>query len=125
MYRAKIFDFITIGIAAGEEHVGDLGVLAEIARELIDVLVRELHVVEADELRPAEAEGAVGVTGLTVGWEEEGGLVVLVLDAGNGLAVDGRHVVGHLAGRVGIQFELDLADRGIEVGLDPRPSMAI
>ena len=93
--------------------------LAEIAGELIDVLVGKLHVVEANELGPSEAEGAVGVTGLTVGWEEERGLVVLVLNAGNGLAVDGRHVVGHLPGRVGIQFELDLSDRGIEVSLDP------
>ena len=105
------------GVASGEEHVGDLGMLPEVSRELRDVLVGELHVVQTDGLGPTEAERAVGVAGPARSGEEEGGLVVLVLDPRNRLAGDGRHVVGHLSCRMGIELELDLPHRGVELGL--------
>ena len=88
--------------------------LLQVARELFDVLVGELEVVESDELRPAEAERAVRVARLARGGEEEDRLVILVLDARNGFAVHGRDVVRGLARGVRVEFVLDLADRLVE-----------
>jgi hypothetical protein len=68
----------------------------------------ELHVVHADELRPAEAEGAVGVAGLARAREEQHRFLVLVLQAFQGRVVHARDVVGHLAGRVRIHAHADL-----------------
>ncbi|MCE0734611.1 hypothetical protein LWH48_17785, partial [Halomonas sp. G15] len=47
------------GVAAGHQQVGDLGMLGQVAVQGIRFIGGELQVLVADELRPAEAEGAV------------------------------------------------------------------
>ena len=92
-------------------------VLSQVANQLIHFLVGELEVFVANELGPAEAEGAVRVAGLPVCGEEENGLAVLVLQSRNGLAIDVGHVVGHLPGRVRVEPVADAFDRRIDFWL--------
>ena len=77
--------------------------LAQIVHEAFGLLCREFEIVDADELRPAETEGAIGVAGLAVAWEEQHRLFVLVLYAVEALLVQHRHVVLELAGGVGVE----------------------
>ena len=67
------------GVGVGcAEGVGHLGVLIEVGEERPSVLLCKAQVGVADELRPAEAVGAVGMARLAGRGEEEHGLRVLV-----------------------------------------------
>ena len=90
-------------IAPGDEDVRDASMLAQIVHEAFGLLCREFEIVDADELRPAEAEGAIGVAGLAVAGEEQHRLFVLVLHALEALLVQHGHVVLELAGGVGVE----------------------
>jgi hypothetical protein len=88
------------------------GVLAQVGDELVGLAGRELEVFEPDELRPAEAVRAVGVTGLPLRREEEHRLPVLVLHAGEPGSADARYVQLHLACRMRVHAELDRSRSG-------------
>ena len=68
-------------IAAGEEDIGDLRVLAEICYHLVGFFHGDLEIIHADELGPAEAEGAVGMTCLTLSREEKSCFFIFMLHA--------------------------------------------
>ncbi len=96
-------------IATGHQDVGDLGMLAEVADERVGGLRREAQIGIPDELCPAEAVGAVRVTGLPLGREVQHGLLVLVLHALQRILLQPRHVEFLLAGGVRVE---GVADRG-------------
>ena len=109
-------------IAAGEQHALHLAVRAKVRDERFRFAVREFQLVDADELRPTEAIGAVGVAGLALAREEENCLAVLVLKSRERASVEGRDVELHLAGRMRVQPLLDLSRRRAHpclVGADP------
>ena len=91
-------------VAAGEQHIGDLGMLGEVGEQAAGLRGGEAQFLGSDELGPAEAEGAVGVTGLSPVGEEQDRLAVLVLDPGERDTAHRRHIGGHLLRRMGIQF---------------------
>ena len=95
------------GIAAREKHVGDLGIVFEVPDETFDLPAGELQLIDAHELGPAEAEGAVGVAGLTLGREEQDRLPVLVLHAVQFLVVLPGHVVLELTRGLWVQIPSD------------------
>mmetsp|Transcript_10062 Transcript_10062/g.17982 ORF Transcript_10062/g.17982 Transcript_10062/m.17982 type:complete len:242 (-) Transcript_10062:14-739(-) len=96
-------------VAAGHEHVRDLLVLVEILEEACGLLLCEAQLVVANELRPAEAVGAVGVASLGGGREHEGSFRVLVLDAGQLVLL--RRVESLLASRVRVELFADFGYR--------------
>ncbi|MNX63213.1 hypothetical protein D3C86_942050 [compost metagenome] len=97
-------------VAAGNQHVGHFGVHPQVTDQLLGLTGVELEFFLADELRPAETEGAVRVTGLTGTGEKQHGLAVLVLDARQDLAVEGDSVVGQLPGRMRVHAPPDRLD---------------
>ncbi len=98
-------------IPAGEQHASHFPVSPQIALPAVPLAAGELQLVDADELRPAEAVGAVGVAGLTRRREEQHRLTVLVLDTRYRLAVQQRHVQLQLPGGMRVQRVLDLPSR--------------
>src|SRR5690554_1307852 len=61
-------------ITARKKEIRDILIAREIAMELAGFIAREAELLIADELRPAEAEGAIAMTGLTRAREKEHGL---------------------------------------------------
>ena len=90
-------------ITAGEEHVGDFVMLSQVAAQALALAHRELLAFQPHELGPAEAERAVGVTGLPLRGKEQDRLAVLVLHSLKRHPVQLGHVVLHLAGGMRIQ----------------------
>ena len=68
------------GITACDKDVGNLGILLQVFDKQFGLFHTELHIVHSGELGPPEAEGAVGMTGLSLGEEEEHRLPVFVLN---------------------------------------------
>ena len=101
-------------VAAGDQHVGDLVVFGQILHELIGVAGGEPQVFDADELRPSEAIGTVGVTGLTLDREEEHRLTIFVLAPQDPLTVDPGHVEQLLTGRVRVHPQADVVHQPLE-----------
>src|SRR5699024_2759278 len=92
-------------VAPSEQDTGDLGVRAYVFGHLVDLAGCELQVRIADELRPAEAVGAVRMTRLPLLRKEEHRLAVLVLNTRNGfLVAQLGHVEVHLT--CGVRVEL-------------------
>ena len=81
---------------------------------MLDVVGRHLQVRLVHELRPAEAVRAVRVAGLALPGEEQHGLRVLVLQAGQRPAVQARRVQQQLAGRVRVEPHPDLVRGGAQ-----------
>ncbi len=104
-------------VAAGDQHVGDLGMGLQVGDEGRGLARREAHVRQVDELGPAKTVGAIGVAGLALTGKEQHRLPVLVLQAGDGLAAERRHVVGLLTVRMGIETPAD--------GLDPPANLLL
>jgi hypothetical protein len=88
--------------------------LAEIGHQGADVVGRHLQAGLVHELRPAEAVAAVRVAGLALPREEQHGLGVLVLQAGQWPAVQAGRVQQQLPSRVRVQP--DLVRRGAQPG---------
>ena len=105
-------------VAAGDQQVGDFGVLAQVVVQHARLGRGDAQLLVADELRPAEAEGAVAVAGLALAGEEQHRLAVLVLHAVEPVAVlVARHVHLHLIGRVRVERVTDRIDRLLELTL--------
>ena len=83
-------------------------VLRQVAAQQLALAHCELLALQTHELRPAEAERAVGVAGLTLRREKQRRLAVLVLHPGQRLAPVAGHVVFHLTRRMRIQRHPDL-----------------
>jgi hypothetical protein len=101
-------------VAPREQDARHLGVLAQVAHERARLVVGEAELVDADELGPAEAVGAVGVAGLSLAREEKHRLPVLVLHAAQLVPAPGGDVELHLARRVGVHAHLDLSRGGLD-----------
>lgn len=99
------------GIAAGHEHVVDLGVSAQVVHQTARFQGGEAQVGIAHELCPAEAVGAIGVAGLPLSREVEHGLPVLVLEARHRFPVHCGDVELLLAGGVRVEASPDLRNR--------------
>ena len=85
-------------VAARKEDAAYFFVLAHIFDELVGLLGREFELVDADELGPSEAIGAIGVARLAGGGEKEHRLPVFMLHAVKRLMVHFRDVQLHLSG---------------------------
>lgn len=92
-------------IAAGDQNIRDFRVSPQVGHEALRVRGLEMQLRQVDELRPAEAVGAVGMAGLSLAGEEEDGLLVLVLQAGQLAAVEIGHVVLPLAAGMRVHLE--------------------
>ncbi len=79
----------------------------QVRRQGLDVVAREAELVDTDELGPAEAVGAVGVTGLAASREEEDRLPVLVLAPRDRLTLYGGDVELLLTRRVRVHSQLN------------------
>ena len=104
----QVFGFHHHRVAASDQQVAHFGVLLQVAVKLFCFGAGHLQVFIAHELRPAEAEGAVGMASLALGREEKHGFSVLMLHAIQNLAVQFRHVHFHLAGGVRVQLVANL-----------------
>ena len=105
-------------VAAGKQQVGDLGVVAQVVVQFRGFGGRDAQLLVADELGPAEAEGAVAVAGLPLAREEQHRFTVLVLHAFEATPIGvARHVHFHLVGRMGIEFVADLVGHTFDLGL--------
>ncbi len=112
-------------VAPGEEHVGHFRVTPQVFDQVVDLARLEPQALKVDELRPAEAEGAVGVARLALGGEEEHGLAVLMLHSLQLASVQFRNVPGHLSRRVGIHPHPDLLGQAADVlRVAPGPDQA-
>ena len=60
--------------------------VGEVTVQADRILGRDLQLLLADELRPAEAECAVGVAGLALAREEQNGFAIFVLKSFESLA---------------------------------------
>ncbi len=105
------------GVAPGEEDVRHFGVCTEVFDDELGVAHGKFELVHAYKLRPAEAKGAVGVAGLPLTGEEEHGLPVFVLHAGELGALYLRYILGALPGRVGVELHPDFVGDELELGL--------
>ena len=105
-------------VAAGQEHVGDFAMGAQVIMQLRRFGAGNAQVLVAHELGPAETEGAIRVAGLALTGEEQHRLAIFVLQAvqPHALVVAG-HVHFHLIGRMRIKVLSHLVDGGIEHGL--------
>ena len=104
------------GVAPGDEHVGHLGMNAEVGAEKRSIADHLLQSGITHELRPAKAVATVGVAGLSLRRKEEHGLAVLVLHALQSLAVEKRDVPVELPGGVRIQFAAKSIGDGPDLG---------
>ena len=90
-------------------------VLGQVAAQQLALAHRKLLALQPHELRPAEAEGAVGVTGLALRGEEQRRFAILVLHTRQRLTVVAGHVVFHLTGRMRVQRHPDLVGYHLEL----------
>ncbi len=88
-------------IPAREQDVRDLRVPPQVLVEGLRRALREPQALHADELRPAEAVGAVGMARLAAPRKEQHRFAILVLHTLKGSAIEARHVVLELAGGCG------------------------
>jgi hypothetical protein len=105
------------GVAAGDQDAGHLGMPAKVAHHLADVVGGELQVRVTDELRPSEAVGAVGVTGLPLFGEDQRGFVIFVLHARHRLLVHLRDVELLLTCRVRVELRAYAVRFGLDLGV--------
>ena len=103
------------GIAAGDQQVADVGMGREIVVQAARLVGGDLVGLLAHELGPAEAERAVGVTGLPLAREKQHGLAVLVLQPFHRPLFGLRNVQLPLACGVGVELVADLEDRGVDL----------
>ena len=83
----------------------------QVVVQAVRLAMRLLELVDADELRPAEAVAAVGVAGLALRGEHEHRLAVLVLDAVERLSLELGAVLLELVARMRIERPADLVGR--------------
>ena len=95
-------------IAAGKDHIGHFRVLLQVSHQQLLFLHSDLPLIDADKLRPAEAERAIGVAGLSLLGEKQDGLAVFVLDSAQFLSVQLRQIMLHLPGGMGIELGADV-----------------
>ena len=101
-------------IAARKQNVGDLGMGGEITVHVDRILRRDFQLLIAHELRPAEAERAVGVAGLTLAREEQHCLAILVLKTFQSLAFFAGDVELPLPGRMRVELGADVGGSAID-----------
>src|SRR5690606_13645969 len=111
-------------VAAGDQHIGDLRVGAQVVTQPARLPGGDSQVLVADELGPAEAEGAIAVADLAGAGKKQHRLPVLVLDAFDPLAVQLRDVVLQLTGGVRIEGVANLGHQRIQLGRRPRRARA-
>jgi hypothetical protein len=109
------------GVTARQQHIRDLGVAAQIPDQLLRFRRCELEPVEPHELRPAEAERAVGVAGLALAGEKEHGLPVLVLRPRQLVAAVAGDVVSALPGGMRVERVANAIHLRGEPGLGGAP----
>ena len=102
-------------VAPGDQQIGHLGVMFEIAVQEVCLGGGHAQLFVADELCPAEAEGAVAVAGLALAGKEQDRFAILVLQAVQPLARGARRDIQlHLPGRVWIQLRAQLRGKGLD-----------
>ncbi len=104
-------------VAAGDQDAGDLAMRPQVGGHPGHVVRGHLQVWLTDELRPAEAVGAVRVAGLPLFREDQDSLRILVLNARKRLVGHGRDVQRELARRVRIQSHPHRPRRGLYVAV--------
>ena len=102
-------------VAAGDQHIGHLGMAAQVVAQLARFLRGNAQILVTDKLCPAEAEGAVAVTHLAGAGEEQHRLPVLMLQPLYALAVELGYVVFQLPGWVRVQGGAHFGDYGVEL----------
>ena len=86
----------------------------QIAVQALGVPGRDFQLLVADELGPAEAEGAIGVAGLALAGKEQDGFAVFVLQSLEDFGFVGGNVEFALPGRMGIEAGADFRGRAVD-----------
>ena len=64
-------------------------------------------IAHSGKLRPSETEGAIGMTGLALGWKDKHGFPILMLDSIHPVSIQFRDIAFKLACRVWIESKPD------------------
>ena len=89
--------------------------VGEVTVQADRILGRDLKFLLANELRPAEAECAVGVAGLALAREEQNGFAIFVLESFEGLAFFTGNVELPLPGRMRIEIGADIGGSALDL----------
>src|SRR5260221_2296411 len=92
------------GITACYEYIRYLFVLLQILFKASRFVRRKFEIWYAHKLRPAKTIGAIGMTGLSMGRNQQAGLLIFMLDTWHRFFVQDRDVVCHLSTRVWIEL---------------------
>ena len=102
-------------VATREQNVRDFGMVGEITVQADRILGRDLQLLVAHELRPTEAECAVGVAGLTLAREEQSCLPIFVLKSFESFAFFLRNIKLALPGRMRIEARANIGSRTLDL----------
>ena len=102
-------------VAAREQNVRDFGMVGEVTVQADRILGRDLQLLLANELRPAEAERAVGVAGLALAREEQNGFAIFVLKSFESLAFFTGDIELPLPGRMRIEIGADIGGSALDL----------